>query len=374
MRREIQAHRTGLAAAAQPVGASPPPTPTPPPHSAPSGVFHLAPQEHVSVGSDGRFLDEAAPKSVTISLADCTLTFSIMYKRVTPAAKTSQPPTSQPPAAQPPAAAADHLTVKPRRFPETCSFRVLADRPFAHSDCLGAHVRICNDPALLHIGSEFEICAADAANRFGQVVFCSQPSAAAASGTAAVCTVHIKVDNTDMVYLPCSPLVVHATLSEVYRVIVQGSPELESEIASRTAAAAAAAFRDAKRRSIDISNLKQRAVQGMDAEVDLAVDELGAVLLRDGFLISQPLVSACMRELIKKWYPVTYEDECVGAFGSQEGPWSIRNVFNSLSKSRLRPKLLEEFGFVGAADSHGDPLRRRLEDIMDRCCLCCCTV
>ena len=60
----------------------------PPPHSAPWRVTHLAPQEHVSVGSDGRFLDEAAPKSVTISLADCTLTFSIMYKRVAPAAKT----------------------------------------------------------------------------------------------------------------------------------------------------------------------------------------------------------------------------------------------------------------------------------------------
>ena len=60
----------------------------PPPHSAPWRVTHLAPQEHVSVDSDGRFLDEAAPKSVSVSLADSTLTFSIMYKRVAPAAKT----------------------------------------------------------------------------------------------------------------------------------------------------------------------------------------------------------------------------------------------------------------------------------------------
>ena len=71
----------------------PPPTPPPPLwHSVPWRVTHLAPQEHVSVGSDGRFLDEAAPKSVSVSLADSTLTFSIMYKRVAPAAKTSKPP------------------------------------------------------------------------------------------------------------------------------------------------------------------------------------------------------------------------------------------------------------------------------------------
>ncbi len=185
---------------------------------------------------------------------------------------------------------------------------------------------------------------------------------------------HIKVD---MVYLPCSPLAVHATLSEVYRVFVQGSPKLASEVASRTAAAAAK--RDSEHTGIRLSfvtNLKQCAVQGVDAEVQLTQDELGAVLLRAGFLASQPLVSACVRVLIKKWYPDTYEDECARAFGSKEGPWDMFYIFDYLRKRNLRSsrgssnsfsKLLEELGYVAAADvAYGDSQQRQLENIMDR--------
>jgi hypothetical protein len=89
MRRTVQANRAGCVTAAQLVGVSSAP---PPPHSAPSCMIQLAPQEHVRFGSDGRFLDEAAPKSHSISLKDSTLSFSIMNKRVAPAAKTSKPP------------------------------------------------------------------------------------------------------------------------------------------------------------------------------------------------------------------------------------------------------------------------------------------
>jgi hypothetical protein len=178
----------------------------------------------------------------------------------------------------------------------------------------------------------------------------------------------------DMVYLPCSPLAVHATLSEVYRVFVQGSPELSSEVASRTAAAAA---ERAETRSSFVTDLKQRAVQGADAEVQLTHAELGAVLLRAGFLTSQPLVSACVHALIKKWYPDTYEDECARAFGSKEGPWDMFNIFDYIRKCNLRSSrgssnsfsnLLQELGYVGDADLvYNDHQQRLLEDIMDRC-------
>jgi hypothetical protein len=179
-----------------------------------------------------------------------------------------------------------------------------------------------------------------------------------------------------MVYLPCSPLAVHATLSEVYRVFVQGSPELASEVASRTAAAAAKLV--ANRAGI-ISGLKQRAVGGVNVEVQLTLDELGAVLVRAGFLASQPLVSACVRVLIKKWYPDTYEDECMRAFGSKEGPWDMFYIFDYLRKRKdnLRSSrgssssfsnLLQELGYVGDADLvYNDHQQRLLEDIMDRC-------
>jgi hypothetical protein len=101
------------------------------------------------------------------------------------------------------------------------------------------------------------------------------------------------------------------------------------------------------------------------------------VLLRDGFLASQPLVSACVRALIVKWYPDTHEDECVRAFRSRDGPWDMFYVFDYLRKRSLRSdrsssssfsKLLEELGYVGAADvAYGDRQQRLLEELMDRC-------
>jgi hypothetical protein len=126
-----------------------------------------------------------------------------------------------------------------------------------------------------------------------------------------------------------------------------------------------------------VTEMKQRALQGMDAAVQLTQDELGAVLLRDGFLASQPLVSDCVRALIAKWYPGTYEDECVRAFRSRDGPWDMFYVFDYLRKRNLRSdrsssssfsKLLEELGYVGAADvAYGDRQQRLLEELMDRC-------
>jgi hypothetical protein len=128
-----------------------------------------------------------------------------------------------------------------------------------------------------------------------------------------------------------------------------------------------------------VTELKQRALQDMDAAVQLSQDELGAVLLRDGFLASQPLVSACVRALIVKWYPDTHEDECVRAFRSRDGPWDMFYVFDYLRKrcdnqrsdrssSSSFSKLLQELGYVGATDvAYGDRQQRLLEELMDRC-------
>jgi hypothetical protein len=280
-----------------------------------------------------------------------------------------------------PASAAHHI-VKPNRFPKTCSFSVQADRPFSEPDCLGAHVRIRGDPALLCIGAELEICSEHAADCFGKVVAvvpCRSHSAAAAAGAeAAVFSLHVEVSRR-MEYLPCTPQHIDGTdtLSEVVRVFVAQSDELEAEVAAREAAASAQHRLQLIDGRESINDLKQRAVQGMNAAVQLTQDELGAVLLRDGFLASQPLVSACVRALIVKWYPHTHEDECVRAFRSRDGPWDMFYVFDYLRK-RSQPsdrsssssfsKLLEELGYVGAADvAYGDRQQRLLEELMDRC-------
>jgi hypothetical protein len=133
----------------------------------------------------------------------------------------------------------------------------------------------------------------------------------------------------------------------------------------------------------EITELKQRTLQDMNADVQLTLEELGAVLLRTGFLVSQPLVSACVRMLIIKWYPDTHEDECSRMFGSKEGPWDIFYVFDYLRKRDHRSSrkssssfsnLLHELGYVGDADlMHKDRQQRLLEDIMDRCFLHCCS-
>ena len=345
----------------------------------------LALQEHVSIGSDGSFLDEAVPKPHCISLGHAALHLSIMYHKVAPSAKAAAAPA--PAAAAPGPATASRAgtsqkIVKPAKFSQICSFRVTLDPPIDNPDCLGAHVRIRGDPALLCIGAELEICSEHPADCFGKVVAvvpCRSHSAAAAAGAeAAVFSLHVEVSRR-MEYLPCTPQHIDGTdtLSEVVRVFVAQSDELEAEVAAREAAASAQHRLQLIDGRESINDLKQRAVQGMNAAVQLTQDELGAVLLRDGFLASQPLVSACVRALIVKWYPHTHEDECVRAFRSRDGPWDMFYVFDYLRK-RSQPsdrsssssfsKLLEELGYVGAADvAYGDRQQRLLEELMDRC-------
>ena len=345
----------------------------------------LALQEHVSIGSDGSFLDKAVPKPHCISLGHAALHLSIMYHRVAPSAKAAAAPA--PAAAAPGPAPASRAgtsqkIVKPAKFSQICSFRVTLDPPIDNPDCLGAHVRIRGDPALLCIGAELEICSEHAADCFGKVVAvvpCRSHSAAAAAGAeAAVFSLHVEVSRR-MEYLPCTPQHIDGsdTLSEVVRVFVAQSDELEAEVAAREAAASAQHRLQLIDGRESINDLKQRAVQGMNAAVQLTQDELGAVLLRDGFLASQPLVSACVRALIVKWYPHTHEDECVRAFRSRDGPWDMFYVFDYLRKRSLPSdrsssssfsKLLEELGYVGAADvAYGDRQQRLLEELMDRC-------
>jgi hypothetical protein len=129
----------------------------------------------------------------------------------------------------------------------------------------------------------------------------------------------------------------------------------------------------------EITELKRRALGSIGAAVELTQEELGAVLLRAGFLAAQPLVSECVRMLIARWYPDTHEDDCVRAFGSKDGPWDMfyvfdylrkreRNLRSSRNSSSAFSNLLQELGYAGAADaSYDDRQQRLLEDMMDRC-------
>ena len=175
-------------------------------------------------------------------------------------------------------------------------------------------------------------------------------------------TVHMKVD---MVYLPCSPLAAHATLSEVYRVFVQGSPELASEVASRTAAAAAKldAERAGKHRRIldAIAAHKDRATALAAARVRVTLNQLGMVRLRQGFLAAQPLVSEVVQRLMEQWYPDSSAERCEKELRSKSGPWDVFSVFTFLRRRRTFSKLAKSFG-IESSDSKWQELEQMVEE------------
>jgi hypothetical protein len=257
-------------------------------------------------------------------------------------------------------------------------FKLAPHCSFAH----GTHVGISVEEAwrgkgvmLLHTLSSLQACQPSAPNYLGQVT-----SAHAAAGWVAIrvkCNEFFQESRFGWRLLPACSSALKQRIdlqSEPYASFDLKTDPIFCIFPNRDAAEADDKVAQQERwftrsrapaRHDNVTELKQRALRDMNAAVQLSEHELGFVFLREGFLISQPLVSACMLQLIKKWYPATYEDECVGAFGSKEGPRSIRDVFNALRKRKFRVELLEEFG---------DSFFQRLLDIADRFFPCCCTI
>lgn len=343
-------------------------------------IFWL--QDFVSLDAQGQCCDDGVPKPPCVSAEGTTLYLKIVCQRdigrATPAAATASATGSSSSSTAPlptkalagPVVAAHDLVITPKQFPKPCSFSVTANRDFNESDCCGKYLRICSSDCLaLCIGSEFEICPDNAGDRFGKIVNCARISG------ADVCTLVIDVF---MVWLPRSPLQVGAIFSEVYLVFIDKSSELNAEIASRTGAATAAesnAELDCARENF-IAKFKERTQRDIDKALHLTQDELGAVLLRAGFLASQSLMSECVHILMKRWYPSTYNDECARAFRSKDPPWDMFYMFDYFRKRNMRSdrsssssfsKLLQELGYLGGGDAmYNDRRQRELEQIMER--------
>jgi hypothetical protein len=269
----------------------------------------------VSIDSHGQFCDEGAPEAHSISVEGCTYFFETTYRRVKSATKLAGVSGAASAGSASIASAldptvlkraepikADHGFVKLARFPRICMFRVLInchdrDRNFCH-----AYVRICGEPPLLCIGTEFELCAADTADCFGRVVSCSLDHASSSAGAGAfVYNIHLEVFRR-IVYLSCSL----GTLSEVFHVFVENSDELFAEMACRTAnTAAAASQQDAARANTQqrILDQKTRAKILASRRIHITVDQLGMVMLHKAFLVVQPLMSEILKMLMFQWYP-----------------------------------------------------------------------
>ncbi len=337
---------------------------------------------------EGQFCDDGAQKRHSVEVEGTTLDLKIVCQRDTgmanPAAaaasaagssssSTASLPTEASSVPAGPVIDAHDFDITPKQFYKPCSFRVTANRDFNESECRGKYLRICSsDRSKLLIGSQFEICPENAGDCFGKIVDCTRLSG------ASVCTLVIDVS---MVWLPCRPLeVVDDIFSEVYLVFSKGSSELSAEIASREEAATAAEsnlMRDgAHEHKIFIAELKGRTQRDIDKALHLTQDELGAVLLRAGFLASQRLMSECVHILMKRWHPDTYDDECARAFRSKDPPWDMFYIFDYFRKRDIRSdrsssssfsKLLRELGYVDGGDvMYNDGQQRQLEKIMER--------
>jgi hypothetical protein len=243
-------------------------------------------------------------------------------------------------------------------------------------------VRIADDPPLLCVGAQFEICASDCVDCFGVVTACHRASVADETGDRArFHYANIEVSRC-WVYFPCSPKHVDGFLSEVVLVMADKSVELRTEIERRRKLAFT--FNDEHTQGVARTTMltKKRLIDDKDSAVQLTLDELGAVWLRNGFLVSQPLLSACVRTLIVQWYPLTHDDECTRAFGSKDGPWDVFYLFDYLRKRNVRSNrgssnsfefLCRSLGYLEIDDPiYNDMQQRLLEANMDRynCCQC----
>ena len=187
------------------------------------------------------------------------------------------------------------------------------------------------------------------------------------SRAASVYTLDLEVFR-HVVYLPCSPQLLHANLTEVFHIFIEKddatkSPQLLAAIARRTTAAAA--NHDTAQRAVAaISVTKERAKELASKPIRITVDQLGMVRLRQSFLVVQPLISEILMRLMQEWQPdaAARAVEYKKAFHSSDGPWDVFSVFSFLLRRRSFAKLIVSFG-VHTAER--DKEREELESILE---------
>jgi hypothetical protein len=264
--------------------------------------------------------------------------------------------------------------LKPRKFCDVLLF--LASSDHGPDTLHNAYVRLICDRSLLQIGCSFEICDADAPDRFGQVTRCK------ADSRSQFLVVEVSVAPS-VVYLPCAAAHCDGLITEVYHVFVGklGEAKLRLELEHRHAsicefekmrlAANKCAFQDVNKQNQD---LKREALHRSNLPIQLTSDEFGMVRLRQGFLISQPFISDVVKWLmsLKEWYGSCCDDACIRFFRSSSGPWDIFTLFNFLLRRKAPNKDDSKDIFGATADALGpfpcneaekDAFRARLEGI-----------
>jgi hypothetical protein len=100
-------------------------------------------------------------------------------------------------------------------------------------------------------------------------------------------------------------------------------------------------------------DIKKQALLLSSRDFLINSDELGMVRLRQGFLASQPFISAVLERLMRRddWYGTSFSAACIRFFRSSSGPWDIFSMFNFLMRSRTpnKPDSKDIFGMTAEA-------------------------
>lgn len=317
------------------------------------------------------------------SVKNIRLRFQIISKRVHPKSH-SRRDTTQPEEHTSVLSKLESMTTV-KHFPRTCNFIVrLLNRGSAPgvdfpASVVGLRARICSSPFnVLCIGSYLELQYTDE-GCFGIVQGCLL--------TTDEHNFQLSLQIAEnLVYLPGEPRIIHALsnlCSKVMIVYHTESKDLKDEIASR------------KRKALDVSFILQSIIRNAFNEIDASIarknveametlktkslaralgcfhldsEELCMVYLRQGFLMSQQLISHIIQPesvLMTKLFPGYAYEKCISLFGSKNGPWDIFSIFTFLN----RPEARDALASLSFPDKHfvevdRDDKRLRLEEII----------
>jgi hypothetical protein len=254
--------------------------------------------------------------------------------------------------------------ISPKYCISKCRMNVILYSTLKKDFILNQHIRLKGD--LLHIGSELQICDADDPNRFGVVTMYTDKGP--------MTQLHVSV-SPDVVYLQCCPMLVShmqggqlltAKLRLFYLDSFGVCRLLDREVQLRKKNQQEEAAK-AKIEAIKITRkLKDDARSILNDNFSLNSEEFCMLHLRRGFLLSQPVISNIVEEIMSKLFPETKADTCIKFFGSKRGPWDIFSMFNSISS--FSPKKIVELVVACTPDAspqHRDYARERLKRILD---------
>jgi hypothetical protein len=141
---------------------------------------------------------------------------------------------------------------------------------------------------------------------------------------------------------------------------------LDSEIQERMKSAQGVVEQEKAKALEGIKQRKEDATALLKSSFSLTSEELCMLCLRQSFLISQPVISEIVKNLMQKLFPETMADSCIQFFGSKDGPWDIFSVFSSILNFP-HPKfvlLVDACVPHEATPPHRDYARERLRGIL----------